>query len=238
MRPDGLYRVSSEGLTAGFVIEGGKVTLCAPILRRSLDHWMTVADAIERRTNRVGISSDDVAARGLSVTIKYDKGHDATWAVFRGLPAEVREDIIGYFGLDSASVSGLTLHELTVNATHVAHGVGAVATTLGGVAIGSSQAESAKIAARLTGGVPPKGGDPNDGEAQANPWARNGDEPPAEEEKPAANPNAHLYTAIENAADVDALKRIWAEDQAAFANDAELLATWKAKGKALKAAAK
>lgn len=40
---DGLYGVRTSYLCAGFVVEGGRVTLCAPILRRKLDYWVTVA---------------------------------------------------------------------------------------------------------------------------------------------------------------------------------------------------
>lgn len=43
MLPDGLYQVTTKYLCAGFVVEGGRVTVCAPILRRKLDYWMTVA---------------------------------------------------------------------------------------------------------------------------------------------------------------------------------------------------
>lgn len=38
---DGLYRVVTPYLCAGFVVEGGKVVRCAPILRRKLDFWIT-----------------------------------------------------------------------------------------------------------------------------------------------------------------------------------------------------
>ena len=40
---DGLYRVTTPYLCAGFVVERGVVTHCAPILRRRLDYWRTVA---------------------------------------------------------------------------------------------------------------------------------------------------------------------------------------------------
>ena len=40
---DGLYRVTTSYLCAGFVIECGRVKLCAPILRKRLDYWRTVA---------------------------------------------------------------------------------------------------------------------------------------------------------------------------------------------------
>jgi len=40
---DGLYQVTTRYLTAGFVVENGKVTIYAPILRARLSYWMTVA---------------------------------------------------------------------------------------------------------------------------------------------------------------------------------------------------
>jgi len=43
---DGLYRVTTSYLCAGFVIEGGVVTDCAPILRRRLAYWKTIARRI------------------------------------------------------------------------------------------------------------------------------------------------------------------------------------------------
>lgn len=43
---DGLYRVTTSYLCAGFVVEHGAVTLCAPILRKRLPYWMTVAQLV------------------------------------------------------------------------------------------------------------------------------------------------------------------------------------------------
>lgn len=40
---DGLYRVVTTYLCAGFVVEDGKVTICAPILRKKIEYWKTVA---------------------------------------------------------------------------------------------------------------------------------------------------------------------------------------------------
>lgn len=40
---DGLYRVTTGYLCAGFVVEHGRVTMCAPVLRRRLAYWRTVA---------------------------------------------------------------------------------------------------------------------------------------------------------------------------------------------------
>ena len=42
--PDGLYQVTYKQICAGFVIERGRVTACAPVLRRRLhDLWWRLA---------------------------------------------------------------------------------------------------------------------------------------------------------------------------------------------------
>lgn len=43
---DGLYRVVTHYLCAGFVVVGGRVVACAPILRRRLGYWIRVAERI------------------------------------------------------------------------------------------------------------------------------------------------------------------------------------------------
>lgn len=43
---DGLYQVTTSYLCAGFVIKNGKVIQCAPILRRKLEYWKTVAKRV------------------------------------------------------------------------------------------------------------------------------------------------------------------------------------------------
>ena len=43
---DGLYQVTTSYLCAGFVVANGKVARCAPILRRKLSYWITVAKRI------------------------------------------------------------------------------------------------------------------------------------------------------------------------------------------------
>lgn len=43
MIPDGLYRVTTSYLCAGFVIEKGLITMCAPILQKRLSYWVTIA---------------------------------------------------------------------------------------------------------------------------------------------------------------------------------------------------
>jgi len=43
---DGTYQVTTPHLCAGFVVEWGEVTDCAPILRKRLAYWVTVAEWI------------------------------------------------------------------------------------------------------------------------------------------------------------------------------------------------
>ena len=43
---DGLYQVTTSYLCAGFTIKDGRVDLCAPILRKKIRYWMTVAKYI------------------------------------------------------------------------------------------------------------------------------------------------------------------------------------------------
>lgn len=43
MLRDGLYRVTTSYLCAGFVVRDGAMTACAPILVKRLSYWKTVA---------------------------------------------------------------------------------------------------------------------------------------------------------------------------------------------------
>ena len=147
--------------------------------------------------------------RGLTVTIKYGKGYEETWAVFAGLAGEVRDDIVAFFGIDRESVTGLTLSDVVVNATSIAHGVGNVARVLGGTVIASPVPREQR-----------EGGDP---------WV----EAAARSATPPAATKNPLVERIEKASDLDALKRIWAENQAAF-QDSAVMDAWKARGRALR----
>lgn len=50
---DGLYQVRDNryGICAGFVIQDGQLTLCAPILRRKFPYWWERATRIEERNS-------------------------------------------------------------------------------------------------------------------------------------------------------------------------------------------
>ena len=43
---DGLYQVQHKGIAAGFAVEHGEVTDCAPVLRKRLDWWRTQATRV------------------------------------------------------------------------------------------------------------------------------------------------------------------------------------------------
>lgn len=43
---DGLYRVTTTYLCAGFVMQNGHVVMCAPVLRKRLAYWKTIARRI------------------------------------------------------------------------------------------------------------------------------------------------------------------------------------------------
>lgn len=43
---DGLYQVTTSYLCAGFLVENGKVTDCAAILRKKLSYWITIAKKV------------------------------------------------------------------------------------------------------------------------------------------------------------------------------------------------
>lgn len=146
----------------------------------------------------------------ISVTLKYGKGFEESWAVFRGeTAAELKNSIADYFGLDHNL--DLTLHELVINVTGIAHGTATAAAALGAVAIPSSDTEKAPAA-----------------ESSGDLW----DETPAQEA--AAGPS--ILDRIAACASVDDLKALWADNQAAF-NDASVMEAWKARGRELKAAA-
>ena len=50
---DGLYAIVTQDWAAGFVVERGSVTMCAPILRKRLSYWITVARRVPECPPRV-----------------------------------------------------------------------------------------------------------------------------------------------------------------------------------------
>ncbi|ANT41084.1 hypothetical protein BI024_gp34 [Streptomyces phage Nanodon] len=167
----------------------------------------------------------------LSVTIKYDKGHDATWAVFRGTPDEIRSDIATYFGFEREAIAELTLSELVVHATDLAHGKGNAARFLGGVVLPSQSAKE-QVAQTKTEASNEDPWAAASSQQAPSAWSDTGTQTSSEPK--ADDPNAWILGEIEKQNTVDGLKRLWAANQSFFA-DASVMAAWKAKGKALSA---
>lgn len=159
--------------------------------------------------------SDPHATGEATVTVKYGKGYDASWAVFRGSLGRIREDIVSYFGMDPSKVEGLTLNALVIEATAIAQGVSSALQGLGGTILPT---ESASV--REAPSSASEQGSAEDVWAQAKQQAS----------EPAVNP---LYKQVEEATSVDGLKSLYAENQSAFKDDADLFEAWKAKGRKL-----
>jgi hypothetical protein len=43
---DGLYRITTSYICAGFIVERGLITKCAPILTKKIEYWKTIATRI------------------------------------------------------------------------------------------------------------------------------------------------------------------------------------------------
>jgi len=62
---DGLYQVKTSYLCAGFVVKNGTVTRCAPILRKRITYWITIAawvcscwSALAQTTGQLAVSTE------------------------------------------------------------------------------------------------------------------------------------------------------------------------------------
>lgn len=142
-----------------------------------------------------------------SVTIKSGKGYDDSWYVFRGRPEEIKAQLVDFFGIPSASVAGLSVFEVAVNCRQIAQGNESTVAALGGTIVPADTKPSQTT--------------PGD-----DPWAAIEAGAPDES---APNP---ILGQIEACKTTDELKRLWAENQAAFA-DSAVMDAWKAKGKSL-----
>lgn len=162
--------------------------------------------------------SSEPTGRGIKVTIKYGKGYEHAWAAFLGLAHEVRQDVIAYFGLEETD--GLTLSEVVLNASQLAQGKGLAATKLGAVALSPGQQ------AASGGDVWDAAASGSEGPSGASGGASEGPSPEEQEVK-------RILALIEATTDTDALKRVWAENQAAFSLPG-VMDAYKAKGKSLK----
>lgn len=162
--------------------------------------------------------------RGISITVKYGKGYEETWARFFGTATEVRTDLCSYFGLTEEQGDQFSLNELVIKCTEIAHGVGLVGTVLGGQIQPNGNGPS--------GDHGPPWNEPSPSTGGGDPWAGVGNNQSSEP----ADPLQVHYDAVKRATTTDELKLYWADNQAAFA-DEQLMAAYKAKGKALSQAA-
>ncbi|NWF28265.1 hypothetical protein HW130_18655 [Streptomyces sp. PKU-EA00015] len=145
----------------------------------------------------------------IGVTIKYGKGYEDTWAVFRGSVRQVRDLICDYFGFECKDVTTLSLSDLVVNATNLAHGKGNIASILDAQII--SDPALAKSAAD-------------------DPWAAAS---AAQPESKNDNASAWILGEIQKQTTIADLQKLWAANQAMFA-DPSVMASYKARGRALK----
>lgn len=60
---DGLYVVYTQKITAAFVMRGGRVTACAPILRKEIEYWKRKARwvATDPGVRPVGVTEEEFA---------------------------------------------------------------------------------------------------------------------------------------------------------------------------------
>lgn len=153
--------------------------------------------------------------RGISVTLKYPKPkyQDAPWIVFHAVSAEeVRQDIVDAFGWEADAVDGLVLHEVVLKAQEAVQAHGGVANDLGGKVLSGGGSKSS---------------------AWSQAGSRASEQAEGGEEKEPEDPTAWLKVEIDKATSKDGLKRLWADNKAAFNAHPELLELWKDKGKSL-----
>lgn len=146
----------------------------------------------------------------MTVTVKYGKGYEAAWITFRGSPSQIKSDLVQTFGLEGQD--DLNLGSVVLNAQSVAHALHNTGTVLGGTVVGTGKAKGDKPASSEQAG--------------GDPWAQ------AEEP---ADPYEGVKALIAATTTVDELKRLYAETPE-IATTPEVLAEWKARGKALTAA--
>lgn len=139
----------------------------------------------------------------LTITVKYGKEYDQTWAVFKGATVrELRELVADYYALPPGSLEGLSMHEMVVHVTRLTHGMEVLSQELGATPLGSDDT-------------------PSDEPTGAAAW-----------EAVPTDPYAELIQALETAPTVDKLKALWAANKDAFEEERVQLA-YSARGKAL-----
>ncbi|MCJ0870242.1 hypothetical protein [Streptomyces sp. AP-93] len=138
----------------------------------------------------------------LSITIKVPCGDGGTapQVVFSGTASGLRDELGSFFGLESKSVTSLTLHEILVEVSQLARSAEAITSGLGAHVV--PQASTAA--------------------------------PPAPQGGPTGSPASAVLEQIAACQAADELRRLWAANQAAFAEPV-VMDAWKARGRALQA---
>ncbi|GAB2329215.1 hypothetical protein [Streptomyces variabilis] len=142
--------------------------------------------------------------RSITVTVKYGGDQEDSWAVFRGAAYEVYDDIVTFFGLDSKSVTNLSLNELVIEAAQLAQSSTRIVRGLD-ARIVPQPPERADAARNTAGAAPPT----------------------------ASGASSAVLEQIAACKSVNELRQLWATNQAAFADQA-VMDAWKARGRALK----
>lgn len=148
----------------------------------------------------------------VTLTIKHGRDYDAPWVVFKGDPEDVGVAVADWFGIDDMeSWSTLTKHELSVNASQLAKGVGAAAAGLGATVISDkSQPE------------------------KSNPWKFDEDEGEAPAQPQADQEEIRLLNLIADATSVaDLQKNVWVKNRAGFDQYPSVQTAYKKRGKEL-----
>lgn len=156
--------------------------------------------------------------------MKFGKGYEAPWLVFRGADVDgIKAKIAASFGMESASVAELTLADVISNASKDAVTVYSVSSSMGGTVIGKTAASKTEAK-------------PAEAKAGSHPETSPAWEPPTETAAPEAEVANPLLARIEDQTTVSALQKLWGANKATFDADAALMDAYKVKGKALQAA--
>ena len=152
------------------------------------------------------------------VTIKYGKGYEESWAVFRGsTTSEVRGNILDYFGQDSNAFEGMSLHEVVLKATAVAHGTQTFVSELGAEVIPTNG----------TGEVP---GPSTTTSARGSAAFKAAADTPKEPE----DPYAGIVALFESADSIKGLKKLYAQHKEHYEASESVREAYKKKYKELK----
>lgn len=176
----------------------------------------------------------------IRVTIKHDKGYEATWTVFSAdTSAEAVQHLVEHFGLDPEAIAGMTPHEVVVLATNIAHGVGTARKVLKATPVADAVEKAARVAK-------PAEAKPAEAEGE-DPWAapttkarfvRTFADREAHEFAPPPEPGEEwdpILQAIEDASSKKALQLVFARYNDAFKEREDVRDAFKAKAAALAA---